>query len=102
MIAHLFHAPIGEDDTAVGVGTVGSSEAIMLAGIQLVEDGMNQEQKLETVDENMICVAAIFGFTMTREFEDVKLLNDLLMEKNNETMWDTPVHAEQYTMTIFS
>lgn len=33
MIARLFHAPIGEDDTAVGVGTVGSSEAIMLAGL---------------------------------------------------------------------
>lgn len=33
MIAHLFHAPIGEDEAAVGVGTVGSSEAIMLAGL---------------------------------------------------------------------
>lgn len=33
IIAHLFHAPIGEDDAAVGVGTVGSSEAIMLAGL---------------------------------------------------------------------
>ncbi|KAM7479581.1 hypothetical protein LguiA_027794 [Lonicera macranthoides] len=33
MIAHLFHAPVGEDETAVGVGTVGSSEAIMLAGL---------------------------------------------------------------------
>ncbi|GLU18415.1 hypothetical protein SLE2022_347190 [Rubroshorea leprosula] len=33
MIAHLFHAPIGKDETAIGVGTVGSSEAIMLAGL---------------------------------------------------------------------
>ncbi|PNX77915.1 glutamate decarboxylase, partial [Trifolium pratense] len=33
IIAHLFHAPIGEEETAVGVGTVGSSEAIMLAGL---------------------------------------------------------------------
>lgn len=33
MIAHLFHAPVGDDETAVGVGTVGSSEAIMLAGL---------------------------------------------------------------------
>ncbi|KAK3038186.1 hypothetical protein RJ639_030293 [Escallonia herrerae] len=33
MIAHLFHAPVGENETAVGVGTVGSSEAIMLAGL---------------------------------------------------------------------
>ncbi|KAK9707020.1 hypothetical protein RND81_07G167500 [Saponaria officinalis] len=33
MIGHLFNAPVGEDETAVGVGTVGSSEAIMLAGL---------------------------------------------------------------------
>ncbi|KAL5746865.1 hypothetical protein ACOSP7_023845 [Xanthoceras sorbifolium] len=33
MIAHLFHAPVGDKETAVGVGTVGSSEAIMLAGL---------------------------------------------------------------------
>ena len=33
MIAHLFNAPIGEEEAAVGVGTVGSSEAIMLAGL---------------------------------------------------------------------
>lgn len=33
MIAHLFNAPLGESETAVGVGTVGSSEAIMLAGL---------------------------------------------------------------------
>lgn len=33
MIAHLFHAPVQVDETAIGVGTVGSSEAIMLAGL---------------------------------------------------------------------
>lgn len=33
MIAHLFNAPFGESETAIGVGTVGSSEAIMLAGL---------------------------------------------------------------------
>lgn len=33
MIANLFHAPVGEGESAVGVGTVGSSEAIMLAGL---------------------------------------------------------------------
>ena len=31
MIAHLFHAPVGEEEEGVGTGTVGSSEAIMLA-----------------------------------------------------------------------
>lgn len=33
MIAHLFNAPLGDSEAAVGVGTVGSSEAIMLAGL---------------------------------------------------------------------
>ncbi|GJY02289.1 glutamate decarboxylase-like protein [Tanacetum coccineum] len=112
MIAHLFHAPVGEDDTAVGVGTVGSSEAIMLAGSRLQKEWQQEKitrkktyagptlyfevdlkevklkegyyvmdpvKAVEMVDENTICVAAILGSTMTGEFEDVKLLNDLLM-----------------------
>ncbi|PWA59052.1 glutamate decarboxylase [Artemisia annua] len=142
MIAHLFHAPVGDDDTAVGVGTVGSSEAIMLAGLAFkrkwqakrkslgktydkpnivtgsnvqvcwekfaryfevdlkevkLKEGyyvMDPVKAVEMVDENTICVAAILGSTMTGEFEDVKLLNDLLMEKNKETGWDTPIHVD--------
>ncbi|PWA56093.1 glutamate decarboxylase [Artemisia annua] len=142
MIAHLFHAPVGEHDTAVGVGTVGSSEAIMLAGLAFkrkwqakrkalgktydrpnivtgsnvqvcwekfasyfevdlkevkLKEGyyvMDPVKAVEMVDENTICVATILGSTMTGEFEDVKLLNDLLMEKNKETGWDTPIHVD--------
>lgn len=142
MIAHLFHAPIGDDETAVGVGTVGSSEAIMLAGLAFKRKWQNKrkaegktydkpnivtganvqvcwekfaryfevelrEVKLregfyimdpvkavEMVDENTICVAAILGSTLTGEFEDVKLLNDLLTKKNKETGWDTPIHVD--------
>ncbi|KAL5215613.1 hypothetical protein ABZP36_007014 [Zizania latifolia] len=142
MIAHLFNAPIGDDETAVGVGTVGSSEAIMLAGlafkrkwqnrrkaegkpydkpnivtganvqvcwekfaryfevelkeVKLTEGYyvMNPEKAVEMVDENTICVAAILGSTLTGEFEDVKLLNDLLTAKNAETGWDTPIHVD--------
>lgn len=33
MIARLFNAPIGDGKQAIGAGTVGSSEAIMLAGL---------------------------------------------------------------------
>lgn len=33
MIANLFNAPVGDAEAAVGVGTIGSSEAIMLAGL---------------------------------------------------------------------
>nr|AOO87124.1 glutamate decarboxylase [Kalanchoe daigremontiana] len=142
MIAHLFNAPLEESETAVGVGTVGSSEAIMLAGLAFKRNWQNKmkaagkpydkpnivtganvqvcwekfaryfevelkEVKLregyyvmdpvkavEMVDENTICVAAILGSTLNGEFEDVKLLNDLLVEKNKETGWDTPIHVD--------
>ncbi|KAG9144881.1 hypothetical protein Leryth_027476 [Lithospermum erythrorhizon] len=142
MIAHLFHAPVGDDETAIGVGTVGSSEAIMLAGLAFkrkwqarrreqgkpcdnpnIVTGANvqvcwekfaryfevelKEVKLQEgcyvmdpckavdmVDENTICVAAILGSTLTGEFEDVKLLNELLTKKNEETGWDVPIHVD--------
>lgn len=166
MIAHLFNAPLGESEAAVGVGTVGSSEAIMLAGLAFkrkwqnrrkaegkpydkpnivtganvqvrslllttpsqaiifffllilasnpvkrgsldrkvcwekfaryfevelkevkLRDGyyvMDPKKAVELVDENTICVAAILGSTLNGEFEDVKLLNDLLAEKNKK------------------
>nr|AAP46640.1 GAD1 [Hordeum vulgare] len=142
MIAHLFNAPIGEDETAIGVSTVGSSEAIMLAGLafkrkwanKMKEQGkpcdkpnivtganvqvcwekfaryfevelkevkltegyyvMDPKKAVEMVDENTICVAAILGSTLTGEYEDVKLLNDLLVEKNKETGWNVPIHVD--------
>ncbi|KAI3515528.1 hypothetical protein L1887_14427 [Cichorium endivia] len=34
---------------------------------------------------------------MTGEFEDVKLLNDFLMEKNKETGWETPIPVDAAT-----
>ncbi|RZC74888.1 hypothetical protein C5167_050369 [Papaver somniferum] len=142
MIARLFNAPLEEAEAAVGVGTVGSSEAIMLAGLAFkrrwqnkmraegkpcdkpnivtganvqvcwekfaryfevelkevkLSEGyyvMDPEKAVEMVDENTICVAAILGSTLNGEFEDVKLLNDLLVEKNKETGWDTPIHVD--------
>ncbi|XP_078444849.1 glutamate decarboxylase 4 [Wolffia australiana] len=142
MIAHLFNAPLGDSETAVGVGTVGSSEAIMLAGLAFkrkwqnrrkaegkpwdkpnivtganvqvcwekfaryfevelkevkLREGyyvMDPEKAVELVDENTICVAAILGSTLNGEFEDVKLLNDLLEKKNKLTGWDTPIHVD--------
>ncbi|XP_074269554.1 glutamate decarboxylase-like [Silene latifolia] len=45
MIAHLFNAPVGEDETAVGVGTVGSSEAIMLAGLAFKRKWQKKRQE---------------------------------------------------------
>ncbi|XP_021769716.1 glutamate decarboxylase-like [Chenopodium quinoa] len=142
IIAHLFSAPVGDEESAVGVSTVGSSEAIMLAGLAFkrkwqqkrktegkscdmpnivtganvqvcwekfaryfevelkevkLKEGyyvMDPEKAVDMVDENTICVAAILGSTLTGEFEDVKLLNDLLTKKNKETGWDTPIHVD--------
>ncbi|KAJ8752482.1 hypothetical protein K2173_004770 [Erythroxylum novogranatense] len=122
--------------TTVGVGIVGSSEAIMLAGLALKRKWKNKRKKegkpfdkpnivtganvqmicwekfaryfevelkevkltegcyvmdpvkaVEMVDEYTICVAAILGSTLNGELEDVKLVNELLIKKNEETGW---------------
>ncbi|XP_057858773.1 glutamate decarboxylase isoform X1 [Cryptomeria japonica] len=142
IIANLFNAPLGDGEEAVGVSTIGSSEAIMLAGLAFkrkwqnkrkaqgkpfdkpnivtganvqvcwekfaryfevelkevkLQEGyyvMDPVKAVDMVDENTICVAAILGSTYNGEFEDVKLLNDLLTEKNKKTGWDTPIHVD--------
>ncbi|KAH7297960.1 hypothetical protein KP509_25G021000 [Ceratopteris richardii] len=142
MIARLFHAPLAQNEQAVGTSTVGSSEAIMLAGLAMkrkwqqkmrqagkpydkpnmvagsnvqvcwekfaryfevelrqvnLRDGcyvMDPEEAVKLVDENTILVCAILGSTYTGEFEDVKLLNQLLLENNQKTGWDTPIHVD--------
>lgn len=142
MIARLFHAEVEDGKQAVGVATVGSSEAIMLAGLAFKRKWQNKrkmegkpydkpnivtgsnvqvcwekfaryfevelkEVKLregyyvmdpkkaaDLVDENTICVCAILGSTYNGEFEDVKMLNDLLVQKNKKTGWDTPIHVD--------
>ncbi|KAK1308369.1 Glutamate decarboxylase 1 [Acorus calamus] len=44
IIAHLFNAPLGDSEIAVGVGTVGSSEAIMLAGLAFKRKWQNKRK----------------------------------------------------------
>jgi len=44
MIARLFNAPLGELEAAIGVGTVGSSEAIMLAGLAFKRRWQNKRK----------------------------------------------------------
>lgn len=46
---------------------------------------LDVKEAVDMVDENTICVCAILGSTYNGEFEDVKLLNDLLEEKNAKT-----------------
>jgi len=45
MIAHLFNAPLQDSEAAVGVGTVGSSEAIMLAGLAFKRKWQNRRKE---------------------------------------------------------
>ncbi|CAI5512742.1 unnamed protein product [Closterium sp. Naga37s-1] len=142
IIANLFNAPLGDGEGAIGAGCVGSSEAIMLAGLAFkrkwqekrkaegkpydkpnfvcgsevqvcwekfsnyfevetkfvnVKEGsfvMDPHDAVEAVDENTICICGILGSTYNGEFEDIKLLNDLLVEKNAKTGWDTPIHVD--------
>lgn len=44
MVARLFNAPIEEGEQAVGAGTVGSSEAIMLAGLAFKRKWQNERK----------------------------------------------------------
>ena len=61
---------------------------------------MDPEKAVEMVDENTICVAAILGSTLNGEFEDVKLLNDLLVEKNKETGFVLHILIESLLLPI--
>ena len=47
-------------------------------------------QAVDLVDENTIGIAAILGTTYTGQYEDVKAINDLLIEKG----LDTPIHVD--------
>ncbi|KAI4373177.1 hypothetical protein MLD38_011334 [Melastoma candidum] len=56
---------------------------------------MDPVKAVEMVDENIICVVATLGSTLNREFKDVKLLNDLLIETAiKQGIWDTPIHVD--------
>ncbi|KAH7284026.1 hypothetical protein KP509_34G036400 [Ceratopteris richardii] len=44
MIARLFHAPLSDGEQAIGAGTVGSSEAIMLAGLAFKRKWQNKRK----------------------------------------------------------
>ena len=71
MIAHLFNAPIGEDETAVGVGTVGSSEAIMLAGLAFKRKWQNKRKAEEKPYDkpNIVTGANVQVVTSLAHFE---------------------------------
>ena len=44
MIAHMFNAPLRDFEAVIGVKTVGSSEAIMLAGLAFKRKWQNKRK----------------------------------------------------------
>ena len=51
---------------------------------------MDPKQAVDLVDENTIGICAIIGTTYTGEYEDVKAMNDLLVERGI----DCPIHVD--------
>ncbi|KAJ5769802.1 uncharacterized protein N7511_001853 [Penicillium nucicola] len=51
---------------------------------------MDPKEAVDRVDENTIGICAILGTTYTGEYEDVKAINDLLVERNI----DCPIHVD--------
>lgn len=51
---------------------------------------IDPKQAIDLIDENTIGICAIMGTTYTGEYEDVKGINDLLVEKNI----DVPIHVD--------
>lgn len=51
---------------------------------------IDPKQVVDLVDENTIGICAILGTTYTGEYEDVKAVNDLLIERG----LDTPIHVD--------
>lgn len=51
---------------------------------------IDPKQAVDLVDENTIGICCILGTTYTGEYEDVKAVNDLLVERG----LDTPIHVD--------
>ncbi|PIG82186.1 hypothetical protein AARAC_000176 [Aspergillus arachidicola] len=139
ILANMYHAPWGGDAHPVGVSTVGSSEAIMLAVLALkakwaIRRGSSLLTKparpnliissvaqvcwkkaaryfdvdvqyvpctdnrfvpdpllaINLANDNTIGICCILGTTYTGEYEDIKAVNDLLVERG----LSIPIHVD--------
>jgi glutamate decarboxylase len=55
---------------------------------------LSAEEALKLVDENTIGLVVIMGSTFDGSYENVKEVNDALMELNKKTGWDVPIHVD--------
>lgn len=51
---------------------------------------LDPQEAVDLVDENTIGICAILGTTYTGEYEDIKAINDLLVQRG----MDTPIHVD--------
>lgn len=55
---------------------------------------LNAEEALKLVDENTIGVVVIMGSTFDGRYENVKEVNDALVDLNTKTGWEVPIHVD--------
>ncbi|WP_298868096.1 glutamate decarboxylase [uncultured Gimesia sp.] len=55
---------------------------------------LNAEEALKLVDENTIGVVVIMGSTFDGRYENVKEVNDALVNLNDKTEWEIPIHVD--------
>ncbi len=55
---------------------------------------LNAEEALKLVDENTIGVVVIMGSTFDGRYENVKEVNDALVDLNAKTGWEVPIHVD--------
>jgi glutamate decarboxylase len=55
---------------------------------------LGAKEALELVDENTIGVVVIMGSTFDGRYENVKEVNDALVQRNAQTGWDVPIHVD--------
>jgi glutamate decarboxylase len=59
---------------------------------------IDPKEAVDLIDENTIGICAILGTTYTGEYEDIKGINDLLVEKN----LDVPIHGSSLSAPLSS
>jgi glutamate decarboxylase len=55
---------------------------------------LTAEEAAEILDENTIAIGAILGTTFTGQVDEIKEINDLLVQMKEENGWDIPIHVD--------
>lgn len=55
---------------------------------------ITRNEVAKRIDENTICVGAIFGTTFTGQTDPIEEINQLLVEVKKSKRWDIPIHVD--------